>query len=170
MSSDQTSSFVIRFTQKIFEDNNGSPNVQWRGKISHVQGGDQKSFSEFEDAITFMQSKLKELTVASVENKSKEEKEGILSKSFDIWKRVAKTTPKLVMDVIKDPKGQVTHIQEQIQDQITSVGDEISHKLPIDDWKVASKSDIKTMMTTILKISEDMNDLKKKVDKLSKKK
>lgn len=170
MSSDQTSSFVIRFTQKIYEDSQGKPNVQWRGKISHVQGGDQKSFAEFEDAITFMQAKLKDLTVASVVDKTKEEKEGILSKSFDIWKKVAKTTPKLVMDVIKDPKGQVSQIQEQIQDQISSVGDEISHKIEIDDWKVASKSDIKTMMQHISKMAEDMSALRKKVDKLSKKK
>lgn len=170
---DQTSSFVIRFTQKLFDDNEGKANIQWRGKISHVQGGDQASFSEFEDAIGFMQSKLSEMTVASVESapdKTKEEKEGLISKSFDIWKKVSKTAPKIVMDVIKDPKGQVSQIQGQIQEQISNVGDEISQKIEIDDWRMASKSDFKTMMSTISSMAEEISALNKKVDKLSKKK
>ena len=163
---DQTSSFVIRFTQKLYDDSEGNANIQWRGKISHVQGGDQTSFSEFEDAIAFMQAKLSDLTVASVADKSKEEKEGLISKSFDIWKKVAKTTPKIVMDVIKDPKGQVT----QIQEQISSVGDEISQKIEIDDWKMASKSDFKSMMQAISQMATEISSLNEKIDKLSKKK
>jgi len=169
MKTDQTSSFVIRFTQKLFDDTEGNTNIQWRGKISHVQGGDQKSFSEFEDAISFMQSKLSEMTVASVElaeDKTKEEKEGLISKSFDIWKKVSKTAPKIMMDVLKDPKGQVS----QIQEQISHVGDEISQKIEIDDWRMASKSDFKTMMSNISKMAEEISALNKKIDTLSKKK
>ncbi|MBT8234053.1 MAG: hypothetical protein HKO66_12375 [Saprospiraceae bacterium] len=164
MKSDNTSSFVIRFTQKIFDDAEGKANIQWRGKISHVQGGDQKSFSEFEDAIAFMQDKLSDLTKASVASKSTEEKEGLLSKSFDIWKKVAKSGPKMVMDVIKDPKGQVS----QFQDQISQVGDELSQKIELDDWKMASKSDYKSMMQTMEKMAKDISKLSKKIDKLSK--
>ena len=169
MKTDQTSSFVIRFTQKLFDDTEGNANIQWRGKISHVQGGDQTSFSEFEDAIEFMESKLSEMTVASVESapdKTKEEKEGLISKSFDIWKKVSKSAPMLMLDVLKDPKGQVT----QIQEQISHVGDEISQKIEIDDWRMASKSDFKTMMSTISQMAKEISSLNKKVDKLSKKK
>jgi len=34
----QTASFMVRFNQSIYEDN-GEAEVQWRGKVSHVQDG-----------------------------------------------------------------------------------------------------------------------------------
>ena len=86
---DQTSSFLLRFTQKIFEDDKGEADVQWRGKITHVQGNDQKNFSELKDAIAFIQEKLSTLTLSSIEtDATTEEKEGLLEKSMDIWKKL----------------------------------------------------------------------------------
>ena len=169
MKTDNTSSFLIRFTQKIYEDESGESNVQWRGKISHVQGGDQTSFSDFDDAIQFMESKLGEMTEASVKDVPKQEKESVISKSFDMWKKMAKTTPKMVMDVIKDPKGQVTQLQEQIQERVNSVGDEISQKIELDDWKVASKADYKSLVSAIQDIAQQVKALNDKVDQLSSK-
>jgi predicted small secreted protein len=58
---DQTASFMVRFNQRIFEEN-GESKLQWRGKISHIQDGEEKCFSDFDDALTFMQKKLGELT------------------------------------------------------------------------------------------------------------
>ena len=55
---DETASFVLRFTQKIYKDKDGESNVQWRGKVSHVQGGDEIRFSEFEEVSNFIQTKL----------------------------------------------------------------------------------------------------------------
>jgi len=91
--SDQTASFMVRFNQKIFEDE-GESKVQWRGKISHVQGGDEKSFSDFNDALTFMQKKLAELTKEATKDKSEEQQEGILKKSLYMWKTMAQAGPK----------------------------------------------------------------------------
>ena len=165
MKTEQTSSFVIRFTQKIFNDDQGEAQLQWRGKISHVQGGDQESFSDFEEAIQFMQNKLSDLTKENIKDKTTKEKEGLLTKSLDIWKKVARNTPKIVMEAIKDPKAQVT----QIQEQISHVGDEISERFELDDWKVVTKNDFKQMTDIVQQLSKDVKDLTKKVNKLSKK-
>jgi len=162
---DQTASFMVRFTQNIYEEN-GEAQIQWRGSISHVQGDDKVNFSNFNDAMAFMQQKLTHLTKEATQDKSPEEREGILSKSFNIWKRVAQTGPKMIIDTIKDPKKQVS----QIQEQISYIGDEISHKVGIDDWRMASKSDFKKMIQTLENLSEDVQQLHQKVDTLSKKK
>ena len=53
---------MVRFNQIIFEDK-GESKVQWRGKVSHVQGGEDQSFSDFNDAVTFIQQKLADLTL-----------------------------------------------------------------------------------------------------------
>lgn len=160
----QTSSFVLRFTQKIFEDDAGESNVQWRGKITHVQDDEALNFSEMKDAMAFMQSKLSDLTLSSIDGKSEEEKEGILSKSFDIWKKMATQYPKFVMQTIKDPKTGVA----QIQEQIGQVGNEISQKIELDSYKPASKSDLKSVVEMMEQMNKQITALGKKVDKLSK--
>ena len=165
--SDQTASFMVRFTQKIFEDN-GEDLVQWRGKISHVQGGDQQNFTDINDALTFIKERLAQLTLDATIDKTPEEQDGILSKSLDIWKKMAQTAPKLILDTIKDPKKQVAQIQEQIQEQITQVSDDFSSKVEIDQWRNASKSDLKKVMDSIKSLSQDIKTLNEKVDSLSK--
>ena len=155
---DNTASFVVRFTQNLFQSEAGETEVQWRGKITHVQNDEQINFSEMEDAIKFMQAKLSDLTMSAIEGKTEDEQRGILSKSFDIWKRMAKNYPKMVIDVIKDPKAQVT----QIQEQITQVGDELSSKIELDSWRPPSKADF-------LKLTEELKAVNKKIDDIASK-
>jgi hypothetical protein len=57
---DQIASFMVRFNQRIFEEN-GESSVQWRGKISHIQDGEEERFTDFNKALSFMQKKLSEL-------------------------------------------------------------------------------------------------------------
>jgi len=166
---DETASFMLRFTQKIFENETGESQIQWRGNIRHVQGGDEKRFSEFDEVVKFIQSKLQDLTIQAMEDKTPEEQKGILSKSFDLWKRMASEAPKMVLDTIKDPKKQVAQIQDQIQDQISQVKEEIGQKLDMDSWLSSSKSDSKLIMEQLQKLSKEVAALNKKVEKLSKK-
>ncbi len=165
--SDQTASFLLRFTQKIFEDEKGESNVQWRGKVSHVQGNDVKNFSELKDAMQFIQEKLSALTLSSIEaDDSIEDKEGLLNKSLDIWKRLAKNYPKMVVDVIKDPKAQVS----QIQEQLTSKAEEISSKLDLNALKPPSKSDINILSEQISSLTKLVHSLEDKIGALTAKK
>jgi len=154
---------MVRFTQQIFEEDSGEENVTWRGKISHVQGGDEINFSEVEQAIGFIQGKLKDLTLDTTSHKSKEEQEGLLGKSFDIWKKMAKNAPQMVMETIKDPKGQVANIREQL----TDVGEEIGQKLEIDTWRTASKSDLKDLIGQISSLNKKVDAIADKLDKMS---
>lgn len=161
---------MLRLTQKIFNNENGEPQVQWRGNIRHVQGGDEQRFSQFDEVVTFIQSKLADLTIQAMEDKPIEEQKGILSKSFDLWKKMALEGPKMVMETIKDPKKQVAQLQDQIQDQIHHVKDEISQKLEIDSWKRASKSDYNEILQKLDALSVEISSLNEKVDLLSKRK
>lgn len=164
---DQTASFMVRFNQKIFEEN-GEANVQWRGKISHVQSGVDKNFSDFNDALVFMQEKLAELTSEATKHQPKEEQEGILQKSFLVWKTMKAVAPKMILDTIKDPKKQISNIQDQLQDQISNIGEEISEKVQLDEWRNASRADFNKIQTSISELSKELKKLSNKVDKLNK--
>ena len=165
---DHTASFMVRFNQKIFEED-GEPKVQWRGKISHVQGGDDQNFSDFNDALIFMQEKLAELTNEATKDEPIERREGILKKSFSVWKTMKEVGPKVIMETIKDPKKQISNIQDQIQDQISSISEEISEKVQIDNWRNASRADFQNIQSAIEEISKGLKKLTTKVDKLNKK-
>jgi len=162
---DQTASFMVRFNQKIYQDAAGQNRVQWRGKISHVQGGDQSSFVEFTDAISFIQEKLSGMTKQATEDHSPEEQEGILAKSLDMWKKISTTGTKLALETIKDPRKGVA----QIQEQISQVGGEIGSKLEIDEWRGASKSDLQAVLARLDQVSSDLEALHNKVDAISSK-
>lgn len=158
----QTASFMVRFNQKIYEDK-GESKVQWRGKVSHVQGGEDMSFSDFNEAVNFIQERLAELTMEATKDKTNEEQEGILHKSFSLFKSVAATGNKVLMDAIKDPKKQVA----QLQDQLSDIGEEMWEKVPIDQWRNASKSDFQDIKEAIKSLSKSVAVLNKKVDALS---
>lgn len=170
---DETASFVLRFTQKVFNNDEGEPQVQWRGNIRHVQGGEEKRFSEFDEVVQFIQHKLTDLTLTAMEDKSPEEQKGILAKSFDLWKRMAVAGPKMVMETLKDPKAGVEHFQEQVnqvvQEQVKEVGDLLNSRIDPDNWKPASKTDVKNIMQAITQLSGEVKKLNEKVKAIDKK-
>ena len=166
---DETASFMLRFTQKIFTNESGEPEIQWRGNISHIQGGEEKRFSNFEEVVGFIQSKLADLTILAMEDKPPEEQKGILSKSFDLWKKMAFEGPRMVIETIKDPKKQVAQFQDQIQGQFQQVKGELTQKLENNAWLAASKADSKQIMQLLGELSRDVAALNDKVDQLSKK-
>ncbi len=164
---DETASFVLRFTQKIFQNEQQESEVQWRGNIRHVQGGQEKRFSEFNEVVNFIQEKLADLTIQAMGEKTPEEQKGILATSFELWKRMSTTYPKMVLDTIKDPKAGVEQIQDEVNQQLKGVKDTISARLDPDAWKPATKSDLQEMMKMMEKLSKEVSALNKKVDKLS---
>lgn len=165
---DQTASFMVRFNQRIFEEN-GESSVQWRGKISHVQDGEEKRFSDFNDALTFMQKKLSELTEEATKHESSEKQESILDKSLSMWKTIKNVGPKIIKDTLKDPKKQFTHLQDEIQEKISTFGGEISEKVHIDQWRNASRSDFNSIQNQIQDLSSELKKLTLKIDEINKK-
>lgn len=165
---EQNASFMVRFNQQIFEEN-GEPNVQWRGKVTHVQDGDEKRFTDFNDALTFMQEKLAELTEKATKHEEQEQQENIIEKSLSMWKTIKDVGPKVIRDTIKDPKKQFSQFQEQVQDQISNISEEISEKVQIDQWRKASRSDFQKMQDQIESLSSQIQTLATKIDSINKK-
>ncbi len=168
MAKNNTASFVLRFTQKIFEGQDGQADLQWRGNITHVQEGEDANFKDFEDAMVFMQSRLDALTKKTTKNKSEEEQKGLLQKSFGIWRKVSRDYPKLIKEVIKDPKAQVGQLQEQIQEGISTVTDEINERLELDSWRGPSKNDFKQLQLQMDMMMNKLQELDSKIEGIEK--
>ena len=152
----------------IFNNESGESQVQWRGQIRHIQGGEEQRFSEFSEVIEFVQDKLSELTLQAMEDKTPEEQKNIITKSLNLWKKVASTAPKRLMDTIKDPKAQVVHLQEQIQEQIHEVGESIGQKLDMDVLKRFTGQDYEEIMSKLDQINERIGNIESRLDTISK--
>jgi len=162
---EQTASFMVRFNQQIFEDN-GESKIQWKGKVLYVQNGDEKRFSDFNDALIFMQQKLGELTEEATKHQTSEEQESIINKSLSMWKTIKDVGPKVLRDTLKDPKKQLTHLQDEIQGKIQTIGEEISEKVHIDQWRNASRSDFNTIQKQIETLSSEIKKISTKIDSI----
>tara|TARA_B110000091_G_scaffold210065_1_gene252275 strand:- start:154 stop:666 length:513 start_codon:yes stop_codon:yes gene_type:complete len=165
---EQTASFMVRFNQQIFEDN-GESKIQWKGKVLYVQSGDEKRFSDFNDALIFMQQKLGELTEEATKHQTSEEQESIINKSLSMWKTIKDVGPKVFRDTLKDPKKQLTHLQDEIQGKIQTIGEEISEKVHIDQWRNASRSDFNTIQKQIETLSSEIKKISTKIDSIKNK-
>lgn len=160
----QTASFMVRFQQQIFEENNESK-IQWRGKVSHVQDGEEKRFTDFKDAISFMQKKLENLTIEATKDQPKEQIDSLLKKGVSMFKMATHVGSEIIKDTLKDPKKQMG----QIQDQISFLGDEIAEKVQekahmVDDWRNVSKADFKSVKDSLLDLTTEIKKLHKKID------
>lgn len=163
-----TASFILRFTQEIYHDDSNEAVVRWKGHVRHIQGGEELKFSDFQDALTFLQQKMSALTLDSLQEETEEKQIGVLAKSFSFWKKMATDTPKLLMDTIKDPKGQVEHLQQQFQEFNESVNHRIEttiqNKIAPQEWRYATKSDFQQLLDEIRSLKEAVTDVQKKLD------
>lgn len=155
----ETASFMMRFAQNIYEED-GESKVRWLGNVSHIQSGDDVNFTDFKDAVQFIQLHLTDLTLGATSDKSSEEQENILSKSLSIFKTVAATAPILIKETLKDPRRQVANLQESISEY----GEGLLEKVPIDQWRSASKSDFLSIQQTLADLSKSVAALHEKVE------
>jgi len=167
----ETASFLLRFTPKVFENEQGEADIQWRGTIKHVQDGEEKRFSDFEKAVDFMNEKLSDLTIEAVNTKSQEEEEddeGVISKGLNLWKQLARDAPKNMVDSFLNPKKGV----ENIQNQINQVGELINTKRSdtkklTEELRFASKADFKELLELYQQMSKDISKLAERVEEMN---
>jgi len=94
-------SFLIRFTQDLWEDEQGEPRVQWRGRINHVQGDEEQSFTDFSEVVEFIQRHLTQLTLDSMPKDGQMDQEKTLHESFKLWEQFASSYTDLMFDAME---------------------------------------------------------------------
>jgi hypothetical protein len=85
-------SFLVRFTQDLWKDDEGEPRVEWRGHVRHIQGDDEVRFTDFSKAVAFMQRSMKELTLdtlAALSGPESEQRKEALRDGLGLWEKAA---------------------------------------------------------------------------------
>lgn len=111
-------SFMIRFTQHIYRDEDDAPQVQWRGQINHVQGDGQLTFTDLSEALAFIQRHLTQLTLDATAGEDKAEQEELLSKSYVIWEQFADAYSQMMFETMRQSIDQSEAIKTQMEDAV----------------------------------------------------
>jgi len=113
-------SFMIRFTQHIWTDSQDEPQVQWRGQINHVQGGNELTFTDLTEALEFIQRHLTQLTMDATASDDKKDQDKVLDKSYVLWEQFAKTYSNMVFDAMRNSINQSEAIKSQMEEALGS--------------------------------------------------
>lgn len=109
----EIASFVLRFTQDRWQEPAGRQRARWRGQIRHVQSDAEARFTDFSDAVAFMQAELARRTLASVEEAAEVDRASVLRESLRIWERVAGDYAEAVSGVVQEGLGRSERYQRQ---------------------------------------------------------
>jgi hypothetical protein len=107
-------SFVLRFTQELWRDAQGEPHVRWRGHIRHVQGDEEDRFTDFAEAVVFIQRYLIQLTRNAFAGGQARQQEKIVQENFKVWEQFASSYTDMMFEAMERTVKQSQTLKEQI--------------------------------------------------------
>lgn len=100
MSQDMVS-FVLRFVREVGEDQQ----ARWRGVIKHVQGDTETNFTQFSEALAFMQAHVNELIRASFSETERLNEFNPLLETTRLWGEMMPRYTKMMSDMMSGMIG-----------------------------------------------------------------
>jgi len=113
----RVASFVLRFTQDLWEGTNGQPRIRWRGSIRYVQGNEEDRFVDFSQAVEFMQRNLAELTLDNISGNSMNQEE-VLRESFKFWEDFSTVYSGMMFEALEHSLKQSESVKKQMQEAV----------------------------------------------------
>jgi hypothetical protein len=150
-------SFVLRFTQEMWQDAQDEPHVQWRGHIRHVQGDEEDRFTDFAEAVAFIQRYLAQLTMEAIAGGQNMNQEKVLQESFKLWEQFASSYTGMMFEAMEQTVKQSQTFKEQI-DQAT--------QRALKAWQLPGQPDQKQMIEVLKSLQAQVEALTAKVEKL----
>ena len=152
-------SFVLRFTQEMWQDTQGEPHVRWRGHIRHVQGDEEERFTDFAEAVTFIQRYLTALTADSLAGDKNVSQEKVFQESFKLWEQFASSYSDMMFQAMKQTVKQSETIKEHL-DETT--------RQALNAWQLPGQPNQKKILEALNTLQEQMQALTDRFEKLEK--
>ncbi len=150
-------SFLLRFTQELWQDTHGEPHVRWRGHIRHVQGNGEERFTDFADAVSFMQRYLTQLTIDTLSGAEELSQEKIFEESFKMWEQFASSYAKMMSQAMEQSVRQSEAFREQMDE---------AGKRVMDAWRLPFHAGEPDPTETLQQLQAQVEALSQKVETL----
>jgi hypothetical protein len=152
-------SFVLRFTQEVWRDAQGEPHVQWRGHIRHVQGDEEDRFTDFAEAVTFIQRYLAQLTMETLSGGQNISQERVLRESFNVLEQFTSSYTDMMLAAVERTVKQSQTFKERI-DQAT--------ERALKAWQIPLPPDQKQLVESLAVLQNQIQTLTENVETLEK--
>jgi hypothetical protein len=153
-------SFVLRFTQDLWQDSQGDPHLQWRGQIRHVQGNEEIRFTDLTEALAFIQRYLTQLTMDSVKGGNfKMEQDKVLRESFKLWEQFASTYSNMMFDAMERTLKQSEALKEQMDESVEKA---------LKTWQLPGSANQDQVLEALNRLQAQVAALAEKVERLEK--
>ena len=110
-------SFVLRFVREAGQEQG----ARWRGTVKHVQGSTERQFSQFGDALSFMQSHMNETIEAASKDGTKLAQTNPLLETTKLWGEFVPEYNKFVMDKMSEAVTKSASLPQQFSEAMTSM-------------------------------------------------
>jgi hypothetical protein len=151
-------SFVVRFTQHLWEGQQEEPHVQWHGQIRHVQSDQEIYFSDLGEALAFIRNHLAQLTLDATQGKAESEQKKFLSESLKLWDELASSYSKMASEALLLAIKQSGSLTAEV-DAAVSRG--------LQAWRSSSELERASITRAVENINAQVIALAEKIDRLA---
>ncbi|MDX1520712.1 MAG: hypothetical protein R3264_03720 [Anaerolineae bacterium] len=153
-------SFMLRFTQELWQDAEKEPHVRWRGHIRHVQGNEENRFTDVAEAIGFMQKHLTELTLDTLSGDEPVSQEKVLQESFKLWEQFASSYANMMTQAMEQGLKQSETFRAQMSE---------ARQQALKAWQLPFTGNQADLLETVTALQQQVEALTTKVEALEKK-
>ena len=146
-------SFVLRFVREVGEDQQ----ARWRGVIKHVQGDSQEHFTQFAEALTFMQAHVNEVIRESFVGSAREQNANPLLETTRLWGELMPQYTKLMMATMEEAVNSNVAVTQQLQKNVAST---------LAAWGVPTREEQERTLTALESLTTQLAALDAKMDEL----
>jgi hypothetical protein len=154
---DNIASFVLRFTQELWQDEHGEPQVQWRGHIRHVQGDEEDRFTDFAEAVAFIQRYLTQLTLNALTGSETMSQEKVLRESFKLWDQFASSYTHMMFQAMEQTISR-SEAMKQFLDDATQKA--------LGAWQLPAQPNQDQIVEMLEKLHDQLKLLSERVERL----
>jgi polyhydroxyalkanoate synthesis regulator phasin len=108
-------SFVLRFVREVGDDQQ----ARWRGVVKHVQGDAQENFTQFSQALDFMQSRVNEIVRASFAGPGQLPDATLWTETARLWGELVPQYTQLMADTMEQTVSANTAMARQMQQSLS---------------------------------------------------
>jgi hypothetical protein len=146
-------SFVLRFVREMGED---QP-ARWRGVIKHVQGNSESQFTQFAEALAFMQTRVNELIETSFGETAAVNDANPFTETARLWGEFMPRYTRLMADTMSEAMSGSSQLSEQMEKAMVDA---------MALWGMPSLDDQKQTDATLATITVQVEQLQTKIEQL----
>ncbi len=157
--SQEMTSFVLRFVREVSEEQG----ARWRGLIQHVQSGAERNFSTFADAVQFMQGRVVENTIQTLEKGEQVAHDnlfaGMVGEMTKMWGNVAPQMAEMWTQAAEKALAQSMTFRSQVDQAVATT---------LKAWGLPTGADQDAALLNLTQLNDQLATLTARVEALEK--